>query len=400
VRPASHSIVAEDEEDDTTTRRRTRKPATWTPRSARRAGAILVVLALATPAIARRSRALVFATDFESGQLSTVAMAAPHRVRRLATDVFSDAVLRTTGGLTIVLNRFLADNVQLLGPKLRTRLQCGTGPGSNPHDVVVLDPGKRGATPGKAYVTRYGARELWIVDPAARGCRRFHTGSVDLGPYADGDGIPEMDQAALAGSRLFVTVQRLDRDRGFVPTAYSSVVAVDTTTDAPIAAIRLIGRNAFGDASGIAHEPGGTRLAISTPGDLYTIGDGGIEWIDPDALSADPAGFFVTEDDVDGNVTDFVLVSASKAYAVVQARDLKNRLVAFDPSHAAGSVTTIFSRDGFVPDIALAPDGMLWIADQARPSFGVRILDPATDEFVTTRPIDVGLPPFSLGFLP
>jgi hypothetical protein len=342
----------------------------------------------------------VFSTDFESGLLSTVVTTTPHRVRRLSTDVFSDAVLRVSDGLTIVLNRFLADNVQILGPKLRTRLQCGIGPGSNPHDIVVQAAGTRGSTPGKAYVTRYGARELWVVDPAARGCRRFHTGSVDLSPYADRDGLPEMDQAALVGARLFVTVQRLDRDHGFVPTDYSAVVVVDTTSDVPIAAIRLAGRNAFGDASGLAREPGGTRLAVSTPGDIYTVGDGGIQWIDPDTLTADPAGFFVTEDDLGGNVTDFVLVSASKAYAVVQARDLKNRLVAFDPSRPAGSATTIFSRDGFVPDIALAPDGMLWIADEARPSVGVRILDPATDTMVTARPIDVGLPPFSLGFLP
>jgi hypothetical protein len=305
-----------------------------------------------------------------------------------------------SGGLTIVLNRFLADNVQLLGPKLRTRLQCGTGPGSNPHDVVVLTPGRRGGTPGKAYVTRYGGQDLWVVDPAARGCGRFHTASIDLAPYADRDGIPEMDQVALADGRLFVTVQRLDRDRGFVPTDFSSVVVVDTTTDTPIGAIRLSGRNAFGDASGLAREPGGTRLAVSTPGDIYTVGDGGIQWIDPATLTADPAGFFVTEDDLGGNVTDFVLVSASKAYAVVQARDLKNRLVAFDPSHPAGSVATILSRDGFVPDIALAPDGTLWIADQARPTYGVRILDTATDELLTSRPINVGLPPFSLGFLP
>jgi hypothetical protein len=361
----------------------------------------VLALALAVSADAGgRPRALVFGTDFETGLLSTVVTTTPHRVRRLRTDVFSDAVLRTSGGLTIVLNRFLADNVQFLGPKLRTRLQCGTGPGSNPHDIVVLAPGKRGTAPGKAYVTRYGGRELWVIDPAARGCRRFHTASIDLASYGDRDGIPEMDQLALVGSRLFVTVQRLDRDRGFVPTDFSSVVVVDTTTDAPIGAIRLAGSNAFGDASGIVPEPGGTRLAVSTPGDIYTVGDGGIQWIDPETMTADPAGFFVTEDDLGGNVTDFVLVSAAKAYAVVQARDLKNKLVAFDPTNPSASATTIFSRDGFVPDIALAPDGTVWIADQARPSYGVRILDPATDALLTTRPIDVGLPPFSLGFLP
>jgi hypothetical protein len=360
---------------------------------------VLVLLAATAPA-ARKPRALVVGTDFETGQLATVVTTMPHRVRRLRTDVFSDAVVRMTGGLTIVLNRFLADNVQVLGPRLGTRLQCGTGAGSNPHDIVVATPGKRGVAPGKAYVTRYGARQLWIVDPAARGCRKFHVGNVDLSAFADADGLPEMDQMALVDDRLFVTLQRLDRDRGFVPTAYSSVVAIDTATDVPIGEpIRLFGTNAFGDASGLAREPGGRRLAISTPGDIYAVGDGGIQWLDPDTLTADPAGFFVTEDELGGNVTDFVLVSAVKAYAIVQARDLKNRLVAFDPT-TPGSARQLFARDGFLPDIALAPDGTLWLADQSRPTYGVRILDVATDAFLTTGPIDVGLPPFSLGFLP
>src|SRR5262245_17910389 len=209
-----------------------------------------------------------------------------------------------------------------------------------------------------------------------------------------------MDQLALDGTRLFVTIQRLDRTRGFVPTAFSAVVVIDTTTDTVVGEpIRLFGRNAFGDASGIAREPGGRRLAISTPGDIYTVGDGGIQWLDPDGLTADPAGFFVTEDELGGNVTDFVLVSAVKAYAIVPAPDLQNRLVTFDPT-TPGSARQLFARDGFLPDIALAPDGTLWLADQSRPNYGVRILDVATDAFLTTRPIDVGLPPFSLGFLP
>jgi hypothetical protein len=343
---------------------------------------------------------VVLTTDFETGGLATVRMEPPRRPRRLGTDVFSDAVVRVTGGLTIVLNRFLADNVQVLGPKLRTRLQCGTVAGSNPHDVVVLDPGRRRVAPGKAYVTRYGARDLWIVDPAARGCRRFRRGTIDLGAHADADGLPEMDQMALVGDRLFVALQRLDRTRGFEPTGPSRLVVIDTTADVVVGEpIVLAGRNAFGDASGIGRDPATGRLAVSTPGDLYTVGDGGLQWVDPVTLAADPAGFFATEDQLGGNVTDFVVLSPTQAYAIVQRRDLRNALVAFDPSSPAAG-RTLHAQEGFMPDIALAPDGMLWIADQSRPGYGLRILDPATDTFVTARPIDVGLPPFSIGFLP
>lgn len=342
-------------------------------------------------ATARRPRALVVTTNFETGVLATVATAPPHRARELRTDVFSDAVVRVTHGYVVVLNRFLADNVQVLSRRLRTRLQCGTGAGSNPHDVVAV-------AADKAYVTRYGGRELWIVDPSVRRCGRFRRGTIDLGAFADADGLPEMDQMAVVGTRLFVSVQRLDRTHGFAPSGTSRLVVIDTASDAVVGAVELHGANAFGDASGIGRDPGTGRLAVSTPGDIFKVGDGGIEWVDPETLAGE-GRFFVTEDDLGGNVTDFVLVSATKAYAIVQGADLRNRLVAFDPTGVTPA-TTLFSRNGFLPDLALAPDGLLWLADQSRPSYGIRLFDPATDTQVTRDPIDVVLPPFSMGFLP
>jgi len=352
---------------------------------------LLVSLLAGDLAAAARPRALVATTNFESGQLATVAMAAPHRVRTLRTNVFSDAVVRVTGGYTVVLNRFLADNVQILTKRLRTRLQCPTGAGSNPHDIVAV-------ARDKAYVTRYSGRELWVVNLAARGCGRFRRGTIDLGAFADADGLPEMDQMVVVGDRLFVSVQRLDRTRGFAPSGQSQLVVVDIASDAVAGAIVLTGRNAFGDSSGIARDPATGRLAVSTPGDIYAVGDGGIEWVDPETLTAE-GRFFVTENDLGGNVTDFVLVSATKAYAIVQTADLQNRVVAFDPSAPQASVHVVLARDAYLPDLALAPDGLVWIADQSRPSYGIRILDPATDAFVVTKPIDTGLPPFSMGFL-
>ena len=112
-----------------------------------------------------------------------------------------------------------------------------------------------------------------------------------------------------------------------------------------------------------------------------------------------PAGFFVTEEQLGGNITDFVVLSPTKAYAIVQRKDLRNALVVFDPTNPA-AVRTLFTREAFLPDIALAPDGMLWLADQSRPGYGIRIVDPAIDDFITAKPIDVGLPPFSIGFQP
>ena len=43
---------------------------------------------------------------------------------------------------------------------------------------------------------------------------------------------------------------------------------------------------------------------------------------------------------------------------------------------------------------------MLWVADDQLPAPGIRIFDPRDDREVTRAVIDVGLPPFSIGFLP
>jgi hypothetical protein len=208
-----------------------------------------------------------------------------------------------------------------------------------------------------------------------------------------------MDQMALVGERLFVSVQRLDRSRRFAPTGPSALVVIDVPTDRVVGTVELSGANAFNDTSGLAHEPGTGKLLVAEAGDIYRTGDGGIERVDPFALRAE--GFFVTESALGGSVTDFVVVSATKAYAVVfvAADPPRNVLVAFDPSR--GVVTRrLLTRPYNLPDVALAPDGTVWLADQSLPRPGIRIFDPATDRQLTASAIDVGLPPFAMAFLP
>jgi hypothetical protein len=338
-------------------------------------------------------RAVVVTTDFETGVLRTVGTGEPRRVGRPDVRIHSDAVVRVSGGMVFVLNRFLGDNVQRLDPGhgLGTRFQCSTGPASNPHDIAVV-------APDKAYVTRYDRAELWVVDPSVTGCERFHRGTIDLGPFADADGLPEMSQLAFVDGTLFVTVQRLDRRRGFASTGASRMIVVDTASDAVSGEIVLHGGNPFGDASGIAREPGTGRLVIASAGDIFRVGDGGLERIDPVTRTAE-GRFFVDEAAIGGNILDFVLLSATKGYAVLQDAGLANRLVAFDPG-GASPPRTLYAKQAFFPDITLGPDGLVWMADQGLPDPGLRLFDPTTNQPVLTKPLRVGLPPFSIGFLP
>ena len=339
------------------------------------------------------ARAVIVTTDFETGLLATVGVRPPHRVAHPATPIHSDAVVRVAGERVYVVNRFLGDNLQVLDPAhgLATLLQCSTGPGSNPHDVAVL-------APDKAYVTRYDAKELWVVDPSAASCAGFLRATVDLSPWGDADGLPEMDQMALVGDRLFVSLERLDRTRRFAPAGRSRLVVLDTASDAVVGVVELTGANAFGDSSGLAREPGSGKLVVNEAGDIQRTGDGGLERVDPFTLTAE-GFFFVTESDLGGNITDFVLVSPTKAYAIVIDDQLRNILLAFDPS-ARRVTRRLLTRTQYLPDIALAPDGILWVADDGLPAPGIRLFDPRDDRELTRAAIDVGLPPFSIGFIP
>jgi hypothetical protein len=262
--------------------------------------------------------------------------------------------------------------------------------GSNPHDVAL-------AAPDKAYVTRYDRAALWIVDPRASSCAGFRRGTIELGAFADADGLPEMSQMALVGTQLFVSLQRLDRGGGFVPAGPSMLAVVDTTSDAVVATIELVGRNSLAEASGLQREPGTGKLLVPQAGNVFRTGDGGIERVDPEALVSE--GFIVTEDVLGGTITDFVLASPRKGYAIVLDEALRNLLVAFDPQEGT-LLGRVFASTRFLSDIALAPDGTLWLADRALPRPGIRIFDAATGEQRTRGVIDVGLPPFSLGFVP
>jgi hypothetical protein len=339
------------------------------------------------------SRAVVVTTNFETGALATVRTAPPRRVSYPSSTIAGDAVIRTLGDRVVVLNRFLADNVQILDPSrgMRTVLQCSTGAATNPHDIALI-------APDKAYVTRYDVARLLIVDPSAGGCGPFTRGTIDLGAQADADGLPEMNQVIVDGSRAFVTIQRLNRRRLFEPTGPGRVVVIDTATDAVVTVLELAGANPFGDASGIVREPGTGKLVVGSVGEFGTIGDGGLQRIDPSTLTVEP-GFFVSEDALGGDITDFVLVSATRGYAIVQARDERNLLMRFDPSGVEAPVQ-LLSRSGFLPDVAIAPDGAIWVADQTLPAPGLRVFDPVTGEQMHGGVVDVGLPPFSMGFVP
>jgi len=337
--------------------------------------------------------AVVTTTDFATGALSAVSLDGSHRPYPNVASICSDAVVRSRGGLVYVVNRFTCDNIQILDARrgFAPVRQFSVGNGSDPHDIVVVGD-------HKAYVTRYNETDLWIVDPSTGG----YTGSIDLGAFADADGIPEMDQMAMVGNRLFVTLQRVDRSTaGGGPTDASYLAVVDTDADTLLDADATTPGT---QAITLGHKnPFSTLQVHPVTGDLYVAcvgswggSDGGVDAADPATLAA--AGTLLAGAAVQGDITDVEVVSADRGYAIFTDAAFSNVLVAFDPG--TGAVTdTLYAPGAFVlQDVELSPTGELFLTDRTPTAPGLRVYDAMTGVAKTAVPIDVGLPPFSITF--
>jgi hypothetical protein len=234
-----------------------------------------------------------------------------------------------------------------------------------------------------------------IVDPSFTNCDDFILGSIDLSPYADDDGIPDMDGMAIVGNRLYVSLQRLDINTILrLPAERGAIAVVDVETDQPVGLIELTGENPFAATKGLIVSGG--QIVVAEAG-RFGVFDGGLERVD--LATGRALGFFATEEQLGGDVTDFVLVSDRLAYAIISRPDFATALVAFDP-RSGTPIETVTEADGFdLFDIELNDRGEIYLADRTRRTPGVRIFRAADGEDLTAAPIDVGLPPFEIVFL-
>jgi hypothetical protein len=327
--------------------------------------AVLVTFA-AAPAHAVQAKAFVFATDFGSGTIAQVGFGPPPAPAPNQALVCADAVLRHHQGLLYVVERFGCDNVRVLDPANGYAVvrQFSAGNGANPNDIVIVSP-------AKAYVARYETAELWIVNPATGG----FLGSVSLAAFADADGIPEMSRLAFRNGRVFVTVQRVDREAFFSPTDSSQVVVVDAASDTLVDC----DRTAPG-VQGIVlpFQNPTTELRVDGEGDLvvgctgfYGVADGGVVRIDPIALRV--GGVEATEAALGGDLVDLAVASAVRGFAIVS-------------DAAFATACRPFDR------------GELWLADRTPANPGVRVFDAATLVPLTAGALSTGLPPQDIEF--
>lgn len=362
------------------------------PRRCAAAAAAGLSLGLGLAAPARAQEPFVFATttDFSvAGSTARIGLAPPWPVQANLEPVSADPVARYFDGEIYVVNRFLADNIQVLDPDLGfdTVREFSVGAGTNPQDILVISP-------GKAYVTRYETHLLLIVNPSTGA----HLGTINLAAFADADGIPEMSHMALENGRAFVLLQRLDRTF-FTPVPPSYLAVINTTTDAlvdanpglpGVQAIPLTGTN---PAQELQLDAAARRIYVSETG-LFGELDGGVDVVDAAALAA--VGFLTSEAQLGGDVGPFA-VGASRGFAVVSNDFFASaELASF--SLATGARTgTHYSTSGYVSDLELdAPSSQVFLCDRKPTAPGVRVFNAATGAQLTGGPLGTGLPPFDL----
>ena len=342
-------------------------------------------------------RAVVLTTascDFVTGGVAEIDYAS-HAVTLFHPGVSAaDAVVRVKDGRVFVLNRFGSNTVMELDPAndLDVAWECSVGTGANPHDIALV-------APDKGYVTRFDSTKLAIIDPSAgpNRCEGFLRGTIDLSPWADDDGFPEMDQMLVVGDQLFVSIQRLNRDSFFRPGGKGAILVIDTKTDAVVDDIELTIENPLVETKGLYRDPHSGLIWIAGPGLLFAdLTDGGIELVDPQSRAS--LGVIATGADLGGDLTDLVVVGKDRAYAIVATADFDVQLVEIDlATRTRGDV--LLENDSQMSDVELSESGELWVADRDCRNPGVRIFSIADNDEVTTKPIYPGLGPFSLEFL-
>jgi hypothetical protein len=313
------------------------------------------------------------------------------------TSIHGDATARYQDGRVYIVNRLGRDNIQVLNPAVfyLTELEFSTEAGSNPHDIALVGP-------GKAFITRYERSTLWLANPATGQFLAL----IDLAAFADADGIPEMSGLFAHDGSVYVAVQRLDRNSvlaTFPPTDYSALIEIDGTTGSVVAEHRLPLKNPFGKLRSVTIF-GQPHLIVATPGGIgaaYGL-DGGVAAFNLITKSYRPGNLY-TEVAAGGDILDVVVKNDTVGYASVLNHDLSTAVQRFDPSTGARVVQLAYypASAGFVAGMLLAPDGRLYVADARSGQSGVAIYDTGQgDRLLTPMPIDVGLQPTDLVYVP
>ncbi len=340
-------------------------------------------------------------SDYGSGRIDRISLSDGNIVDGSYPTTLSDIAVTTDGTNVYQIGRFGIDSV--------TRFDA-TDTSLVDYQFSVNDDSPNNANPyslafvneSKAYLTRYGSTELWIIDPRGESEASFKTGGIDLSAY-DAD-VPNMTDALIVGDKLFVLMERLT---GFVPNkvAYLAVIDIATNTE-------IVTNQSTSDLPGI-------ELSVVNPtalqynaamNEIYVLGrgnyfenatvttdfhSGGIEVIDPDSYETELLLDDGTDADNEGYFVDATVIDANLGYLLTYQSFGVTTLRTFNPTTGILNDTLIEGlQDVDITTLSHGLDNHLWIGlNSATPGF--MRLDLATgviaDELVATELVPIGL---------
>ena len=325
--------------------------------------------------------------EFSAGSYSLMEMGEPWTHEDNLLSICPDAIARVYNGLIYVIERAGCDNILVLDPHddFSVVLQFSTGPGSNPQDICFVSS-------SRAFITRYDTAELWEVNPLTGD----HTDTIDLSVLADGDGWPEMMGMAIYEDRLYVSLQRLDRDYYWTPVFPSYLAVIDLATntlidqDANSPGLQGAELLATHPSTLLLQDPLSQHIYVGETGS-YGVQDGGIEAFDP--ATGQSLGFVVTESDLGGDLNVWTSADMMRGFAVVLSPSYTTSVVAFD-LQTGSSLGTVTSSDEY-DYVALAVDPSyreVYVADANYTQPGIHVFDSETFDPLSGL-IDIGLYP-------
>lgn len=345
------------------------------------------------------------APDFSSGAHALVEREDPFTTQLDLSPTISDIDVTCRSDALFRVERFQRDNITRFDLDAPGTAVWQYSAQDDPDDPVSANPrAPIFANDTKAYLLRYGKPTVWIIDPTATVEADFKTGELDLSSYTDDlvdaggapsdpDGTPEPETGVIVDGKLFIAMQRLDRNDGFRPlTAFVAVFDVatdseiDTMTHPDVFGIELPVQN----PQDIQYSPELDRVFVQAVG-RFGSGDsppeltGGLVAIDPDTYTVElRVDDGTAEDNPIGQINGFALVDRNTGYLIGSQGFLDTSLYRFDPETGlidGGNPTPqpVAGLAGVdIRDLAVDAQKRLWIA-RGDGTPGLQILDPATD---------------------
>ena len=360
--------------------------------------------------------ALVLTTsNFMSGALATYDLRTGTATSNIDT-VDQDAALAVFGGKVYVLDRGSGTG-RIYDPQQRFRNPREFSVGNaalpqaqaNPHGLHVDVAAQR------AYVTLYGGLGASIGAAQALGVIELGSARPEIARFiplqkaaADPDGNVEADRIVRCGDRLYVTLQDLDRTSGYRAAAPGRIAVVDLgTAPEQVTYIQLAGRNPV--ALRLLGSDCGEALVADADYQYGTMADalsdgGGVERVS--LREGRSLGMVVTAKALGGNVSALDVGGDGRVFVDLIVRRASgdswdHEVYALDPATRQKGAR-LLGPMAFAADVRVF-GGTLFVAatgvPEARQLSSGLYLGPASGAPLPLTPVQLSLPPYSLGAL-